>query len=128
MFNRYVPAAFAVTFPLLFVLMSFSWERKEDSVSDRVLAKVVGRGDRVCLQFDADYENISFECISPYMDYDNDCDFKICAGAASCGSGKKYAGLYESTWLAVDRTSDEIGWRQKIKSLFWNDKMRFQKL
>lgn len=118
MFKRYVAFSLAVIFSILFVL-AFSQRTPIDaSVPDRVLAKVVGLADRVCLQYDPDYENVSQECWSPYASHDNECDWKICADGQSCGEGKKYSNLIEPTWLAVDRTSNEIGWKQKTSPCF----------
>lgn len=118
MLKRYVAFSLAVIFSILFVL-AFSQRTPIDaSVPDRVLAKVVGLGDRVCMQYEPDLYNLSEECWSPYANHDNACDFMVCADGDDCGEGKKYSNLFKSTWLAVDQSSKDVGWKQKTSPCF----------
>jgi hypothetical protein len=114
MFKRFVTFFFATTLSLWFVQTYSPLHPNDASVPDRVLAEVVGHAtSRVCLQYDPDYENLSFDCWSRYANHDNDCDWKICSAGQSCGEGKLYSGLWKETWIAVERTSTSIAWRQK---------------
>lgn len=70
-----------------------------------------------CVQYFGDWEQPSLDCWSPYTPWtDNDCEWKKCTDNAAdggCGTGNRWSGLYQASWIATNQTDPDIGWRAK---------------
>ncbi len=85
-----------------------AWSKASDTdVSESELASVWGaQAERGlgCVKYFDDWENWSWDCSTPYLGADNDCDWKMCAGsvdATACGEGTFWSGLVEASWIAT---------------------------
>lgn len=102
---------------VIFFASGFSRSHGEAALSSDQLAAVRGKDDHPgCIQYFADWENRSFDCWSPYLATDNDCDWKLCTSsdeADGCGTGTRWSGLNQASWIATNVTDPDIGWRAK---------------
>lgn|GEM_PF-5347361 len=104
------------------LLHGCSRSHADKSLSVEQLATVFGTDDVVgCIQYFEDDFNFSFDCWTPYISTDNDCDWKKCSSSSEndgCGTGTLWSNLAKASWYATSATDPHRAWRARSSPCF----------